>query len=122
MIENLQISYINPCANPSNVCTKFCKNLVIMQKHMKNPEIQQLMRYMSHPSQFQKGGTSWTVPFCFQGSEVDTIRFAMQTNDQSMTRNLSQQHYGYTFCPHVRQRVTDIGLCSTIEYDSTVYF
>ena len=121
MIEKLQTSYRNPCSNPSKNCVTFCKNLGIMQKHMKNSDIHKLMRYMSHPSKFEEGSTSWTVPFCFQGTEVKDISLAMQTNNiQTMMGNSSNKHYGYKFCPHVRQRFTDIGLCTTIEYDSKV--
>ena len=57
--------FVKPCENPSDLCKKFCGNMKLMEKHVHDEEMMRLMGYVSHPAQWNHGGT-WTVPFCYQ--------------------------------------------------------
>jgi hypothetical protein len=112
VLESLHNSkYVEPCNNATKQCTKFCENSRLLQKHLKkNTQLKKLLKFMSHPTGFQYS-SSPVVPFCYQGSEIESIQ-----SNFLKTYNRSDPNYGYTFCKNTHQRWTDVGLCTTIEY------
>ena len=69
---------------------------------------------MSHPTGFQYS-SSPVVPFCYQGSEVESFQTKFM-----QAYNGSEASYGYKFCTNIKQRWTDVGLCSTIQYPKVI--
>ena len=60
-----------------------------------------------------------TLSHCFYGEEVSEFsKILMQDN---VILGDEKNLYGYKFCPHVRQRFTDIGLCTTLEVDKVTF-
>lgn len=121
MIENHSAGFQNPCQSPASNCKHFCKNLALVQKHLRDPMIQKLLRYMSHPARFDSVSRSWTIPFCFQGNELEQFQSSLKAYRKGYHANATHKPaYGYEFCTHVKQTLTDIGLCTTLKYDNMV--
>ena len=78
--------------------------------HSKDEKIQKLLHYISHPAQFSPGST-WTVPFCFKGNEVNELTQLLKKPNVNTGSN--ETFYGYKFCESIEHQVTDVGLCTT---------
>ena len=115
LIRSNDINYTDPCKNPSKTCEKFCENSKLIQKHLRgNGELTKLFHYMSHPPNYHSGNTSWLVPFCYQGDQVD--KWQKNVRHSLGNLNLDSTLYGYDFCNSGKLEMTDIGMCTTIKY------
>ena len=104
--------FLDPCKNPKDYCTSFCKNSKILGNHINsNKMLQELVLQINHPTHVAEKGLK-LVPFCFAGHE--TLNF-IQIIKQG-TISLTNSSKSYVFCKSSYQRITDLGVCTTIDF------
>ncbi len=101
--------YVDPCAKPSPLCEKFCRNSKIFAKHiLSNQNLQNVIYQFSHPTETDRKGNK-LVPFCYGGDETEQFNSAVAFRNFNLTTE-------YDFCKHATQRITDIGVCTTVDF------
>ncbi len=106
--------YRNPCSTGIGMCENFCKNSRILEDHIhSNNELKKLLMYISHPTPTVKSHTK-LLPFCFTGSEAENFNKELTELDITML--------DYEYCTQSFQRLTDIGICTTINVKENLKF
>ena len=115
-LYNMRVKFTDPCKEPQEKCQIFCKNSKILEKHIhSNKKIKDLILYSSHPTDVTVKG-SQLLPFCSVGHGTDRFEqdvaqgFIHLPNDTDI----------YEFCTNLYQRMTDIGICTTVSFKEVI--
>ena len=110
--------FLDPCKEPKDYCTSFCKNSKILGNQINsNLMLQELVLQINHPTHVDEKGLR-LVPFCFAGHDTERFNQMIKKETISLT-NLSKS---YEFCEHIYQRITDSGVCTTIDFKEVKLF
>ena len=110
--------YTDPCKELKQKCKTFCKNSKILEKHIhSNKKLKDLILYISHPTDVTVKG-SQLLPFCSVGYQTDKFEREVLKGSVSLT-NIS---HVYGFCRSSYQRITDIGICTTVSFKKVIFF
>ena len=117
-LYGLKDKFTDPCKKPEEKCIQFCKNSMILEKHMHtNRKLKDLILYISHPTDVTVKG-SQLQPFCSVGNETD--RFEQKVSKGSIP--LANYTKVYEFCTDSYQRMTDIGICTTVGFKEVFFY
>ena len=70
------------------------------------------MHYISHPNNGIKKG-SRLVPFCYAGKDTKGFDIKVELGEKNLSRS-------YDFCTMSKQQITDLGICTTIQFKKVV--
>ena len=108
--------FTDPCKEPEEKCQTFCNNSKILEKQIHlNKKFKDLILYSSHPTDVTIKG-SQLLPFCSVGHRTD--RF--EQNVAQGFIHLPNTTDIYEFCTNSYQRITDIGICTTISFKEVI--
>ena len=117
-LTSIKEHFKDPCKEPKDYCTRFCKNSNMFENHIiSNKMLQDLVLLINHPTHVAEKGLR-LVPFCFSGN--DTERFTRKT--KKGTISLTNSSNIYEFCKSAHQRITDSGVCTTIDFKEVRIF
>ena len=117
ILQDIKEKFIDPCQEPTEKCKTFCKNSKILEDHIhSNKNLKDLILYISHPTDVTVKG-SQLQPFCSVGSETE--KFEQEVSKGSIL--LSNITNVYKFCTSSYQRITDIGICTTVSFKEVFF-
>ena len=113
VLPEIKHQFIDPCKELKDHCKSFCKNSKIFENHIdSNQMLQDLVLDISHPTSHVTEKGLRLVPFCF--TSHDTERFIHIIKKGSIS--LTNSSLSYEFCKSTYQRITDLGVCTTIDF------
>ena len=116
ILYGIRDKFTDPCKEPEEKCKRFCKNSMILEKHIhSNKKLKDLILYINHPTDVTVKG-SQLQPFCYVGHGTD--RFEQEVSKGSIP--LSNNTDVYEFCTSSYQRITDIGICTTSSFKEVI--
>ena len=116
----------NPTVEPQEVCKEFiqavcpqfCDGLALFDEFAKNKKLLSVLHDTAHPLaegiSNQTGSMHPTVPFCFAGRQVTNI--LEKIDIQGKFEHPTGPRYGYSFCQNTQMTYTDLGICTTLNY------
>ena len=112
ILYGIMDNFIDPCRDPEEKCKKLCNNSMILKKHIhSNKKLKDLILYISHPTDITVKG-SQLLPFCSVGHETKIFEQEVSKGSLPLSNNTDT----YEYCTSSYQRITDIGICTTISF------